>query len=135
MIDMMRPIERVVPGDRLRQTQAVVDRRGEAFRRLGVSLGEAADLVAGADDSAALYAAASEEDGLDRSPVMPAWLLVGLTGRLRIGSPAKLAGHHHQRRIEQAALSQVVEQGGDGLVGRRQELGAQNLEDVAVRVP
>ena len=48
---------------------------------------------------------------------------------------AELASHHDQRRVEQAALVQVVEQGRDGPVGRREQLVFQMREGVAVRVP
>ena len=51
------------------------------------------------------------------------------------GRPAELAGPDHQRRVEQAARGEVVEQGAEGLVGRGHQPGLQVDEVAVVRVP
>ena len=57
-----------------------------------------------------------------------------LVARLRNRQPAELAGTDHQRRIQQAALLQVGQQGGDRLVGFAGEL-PMVAGDVDVAVP
>ena len=48
---------------------------------------------------------------------------------------AELGQPHNQRRLQQAAIGQVVEQGGRALIQRRQQRVLQTREVVAVRVP
>ena len=87
--------------------------RGEVGRGDGVAVGIGPDLVAGAVDGAASDAAAGEDRAVAVRPVVAAGLGVDL------GRPAELAQRDHQRRFEQAAAGQVVDQGGEGPVGRR----------------
>src|SRR5262249_59937625 len=48
---------------------------------------------------------------------------------------AERAGHDDQRAVEQTAFVQVVQQGGNGPVGRGKEIVLQAGEVVAVQVP
>ena len=92
-----------------------------------------ADLVGLAVMDAALDAAAGEPGGEGVRVVVAAHLLRVLRP-LRHRQPAELAAPDDQRRVEQAALLQVGQQGGDGLIGLAGEL-AMVAGDVGVAVP
>src|SRR5690242_9251032 len=65
VVDVVRPIQRVLPNDRRGQSKRLVDGRGHVFRRLRIGARITAGLVRGADDRAAAHSAPREEDGLD----------------------------------------------------------------------
>jgi len=52
-----------------------------------------------------------------------------------LGHAAHLAGDQHQGFVEQAAAGEVLEKGREGLIELRQQVLAQAVEVVAVRVP
>ena len=72
--------------------------------------------------------AAGEQHREDARPVVAAGALVDA------GRPAEVGQQRHQRRLQQAALVQVVQQGGQAAVQRRQPL-LQAGEDLGVVVP
>ena len=74
----MGPILDIVPRDRRRQSQRLIDRGGQVLGRLRVGAGKSADPVGRADDPAADHSSAGEENGLDLAPVVAAGELVGL---------------------------------------------------------
>ena len=89
-------------------------------------LGRASDF---ADDAAAVDAAAAEHHGERRPPVVAAGVLVDPR------RAAELAGHDHQRRVEQAAVGQVAEQRRHAGVERRQQLVLQRVRSCCRACP
>src|SRR5262249_51489753 len=85
--------------------------------------------IGGADHLAHAQAAAGEDDGHGARPVIAAGS--GVDPR----SAAKLAVAHYQDAPVQAAVVEVLDQGGDGPVVARQIIGAEGLEVIVVRVP
>ena len=108
---------------------AEVQHRGVEVVEVGDVLdGLHAELVGGAVDRAAPDAAAGQEDGEALRVVVAA---VGAGG---VGRPAELAGPEDQRALEQPALLEVLDQGGDRPVGLPGVPLVARLE-VAVLVP
>lgn len=106
-----------MPDGGLGDAEGVVDGGGEVLGGLGVAGGVAAVFVGGADDRAAGDAAAGEEDALDEAPVVASGELgAGDLGDL--GGAAEFAGHDDEGVVEEAAVVEVVEEGGHGAVHR-----------------
>src|SRR6266550_3567765 len=76
--------------------------------------GGVADVVGGADDLAALGAAAGEPDGIAAGGMIAAFFLASA---FSAWGSAEFAGPEDQRRVEQAALLEIHQQGGDGSIG------------------
>ena len=113
-----------------------VDGRGQVGRAIGPAGRVRAHLVRLADQLAAADAGAGEDGREDGRPVVAAVLAVDVAGALADpGRAAELAGHDHQRLVEQAPGRQVVEQRRDAPVGRRQQPVLERLEVGRVRVP
>ena len=100
VIDLMRPIQIVMPDSNLRDAQCVIDRRRHTFRSLRVRCGMAADLIRRPDDAASLDAATGEEDRLHSAPVITPWKLVSTRHERNPRSPTEFARHDHQGRVE-----------------------------------
>src|SRR5205814_2242118 len=86
------------------------------------------DLVRGAEDPAPADAAPGHHQAEAVGPVVAA------AGRVELRGPAELAHHDHQGLVEQPAPVEVLDQRGEGRVGRREQLGPRPVEVVAVRV-
>src|SRR5262245_17429378 len=94
------------------------------------------DLVGRAVRLPAADAAAGGEDGLAVRPVIAACALAAAGARIaELWRAAHLAVYQHQRRVQQAALVQVAQQGREIAVELWQEMLAQTSEVAAVRVP
>lgn len=90
--------------------QCVVD-GGRHFRRGHRAIFRiATDLIRCAHDTAALHAAAGEQNGPALRPVVAA------AGRIHLRRASELAQGHHQGRVEQATLVQLFQQGGVAVV-------------------
>src|SRR5258706_15625709 len=76
--------------------------------------GGVADVVGGADDLAALHAAAGEPDRVAAGGMVAAFFIAAAFGA---GSSAEFAGPEDQSAVEQATLLQIHQQSGDGLIG------------------
>src|SRR3954453_15836478 len=102
VVDAVWAGEGVRPGDRLRQTQCLVDCRGYVLGLLWIGGRVTAYLVRRADHRAALHSPTGKEHLLDRAPVVAP----GQLGRRTLidehtWSPAELSRHHDQHVIEQ----------------------------------
>ena len=94
-------------------------RSDRMIRRIG------ADLVAGTVDLAASNAAAGQERGLAVRPMVAARLRGAAASRARITQFRRaphFARDHNQRRVQQLARVQVIEQRGKRLVELRQQV-------------
>ncbi len=69
VINKVRPVARVAPGKRARDSQRLVNGRGHVFGFLRIRRGVGPDLVGRADDRAAANSASREKHGL-RSPMI-----------------------------------------------------------------
>ena len=94
------------------EAELLQDRGVDVGDVVAVLDGVEADLVGRAVNDAALDAAAGHPD---REAVD---VMVAAVGALRAGRAAELGGEEHDRRVEQAALLQVLQQAGDRLVDR-----------------
>ena len=54
---------------------------------------------------------------------------------IHLGRPAEFTGHQDRRRVEQSVAAQSIQQRGHGLVETRQQLAAELVEIVLMRVP
>ena len=61
--------------------------------------------------------------------------MIASTVGIDLWRPAKLTEHGHQRRVEQTATFQIVDQRADGAIHRRQQRVSHQSEIVDVRVP
>jgi hypothetical protein len=86
-----------------------------------------AHVIGGPVDDPALHSAAGQQDAIALG------VMIATSGVLRPGTAAELAAEYHQRRIEKAALLEVADQAGDGLIHSAAERRV-SLH-VAVRVP
>ena len=95
------------------------------------ALGERAedDTESAVVDDADSDADSGEDAEETRTPVIAAALGIDLR------SAAEFAQHHHQRVVDPAAGFEIVKQGGNTLIERRQQIVFQRREDVAVIVP
>ena len=80
-----------------------------------------ADLIGGADHRAGLDPAAGEEDRHRLAVVVAAGALAAAADAV-VGGAAELAGPDDQGVVEQAALPEVADERGDGLVDRADSL-------------
>ena len=96
--------------------QAVEDRGVEVVDVDGVLDDVVAEVVGLAVDDAGLDAAAGQPDGEAAAVVIAAVVVVAVRA-LAVDGAAELAAPDDQRVVEQAALLQVLDQGGGGLVG------------------
>ncbi len=115
------------PGDV--DSQQVEDRCADVERRDGVAGGVASLAVGGTEDFSAADAGSGHHDRVAERPVLPSSL--GADPR----RPAEFAHQHHQGVFQQASLTEFIEQGGDGHVGRRQLPVLEVGEVVDVVVP
>ena len=76
-----------------------------------------------------LNAAAGQDDAVAVGPVVAPGVAVDL------GRPPKFAHCDHQGFLEQTAAGEIIDQGREGLVGRRNQIVLEPAEDVLVRVP
>ena len=118
----------------LRNSQSIVDRRGEILGTPWITRGMTTELVGRAEDGASGDAASGEPDALHRTPVIAAGQGNTPQGRDLRGS-AEFPCHDHEGVVEDPALLQIIEQGGDGAVGGREKVVAQIREDRLVIVP
>ena len=98
------------------EAELVQDRGVDVGDVMPVLDGVEAEFVGRAVDDAALDAAAGQPD---REAV---GVVVAAVGALRTRGAAELGGPDHERVVEQAAVLEVVEQAGDGLVDLAQRL-------------
>ncbi len=110
------------------EAEEVEDRGVQVVDVHAVLLGAEADGVGGAEEGAALDAAAGEPGGEAVGVVVAAGAALGH------GHAAELAAPDDERALEQAAALQVGEQGGDGFVGFGAHGGVVRF-DVVVGIP
>src|SRR5262249_6930000 len=116
------------------QAEQVQQRGVEVVDVDGVAGDAPADVVGGAVDVAAADAAAGQPDGEGEGVVVAAGHVGVAAAVLAQRRAAELRQPQHQRRVEQAAPLQILEQGGDGLVGHLAVVAQLGVE-VAVVVP
>ena len=104
-------------------------RGGEVGGGDGVGVGVGAELVARAEGDPAPNSAAGQDHAVAVGPVVAPGAGVDL------GRPAELAHGDDQGFLEQPAAAQVVDQGRERPVGRRDQVVLEPAEDVCVRVP
>jgi hypothetical protein len=107
-------VEDVVGGD----VEEVVDGGGDVGGGVAAGGGVGALAVGGADDLADLGAAAGEEDRAGGAPVVAAAVFVDF------GGTAELGEEDDERVVEEAALVEVVDEGGEGAVDAGDVVGA-----------
>src|SRR5258705_7196090 len=113
--------------------EQVINCRGEVVGTDRVFRGKGTGLVRSAINETALHAAAGEQDGVALRPMVTTGLLIDF------GRAAKLAHPQDQSRVEETALIELLQQGGQCLVGDRQMIFFQHWKHllivVAVSVP
>src|SRR2546429_7457 len=93
--------------------------------------GRIADVVGGADDLAALHAAAGEPEGITAGGMIAAFFIASA---FSAGSSAEFAGPEDQSAVEQAALLQIHQQSGNRLIGLAGERGV-IAKEIGVSIP
>ena len=95
----------------------------------GIGFGTGTELVAGADNGSAADTAAGQDNAVAVGPVIAA------AGAIDPRAAAELAHGDDERRVEQAAIGQVVDQRRERQVGRREQVVLEPGEDVLMGVP
>ena len=127
----------VVPGELGVVDAEQVQHRGVQVVDVDLAVDDAVAHVIGFAVGEAAFHAAAGHPGAEAFGLMFAAVFVDRSRAAEVLAPrraAELAGPEHQRVFEQAALLQVLEQRGDGLIGLLAELG-QVAADVAVMIP
>src|SRR6266851_1114037 len=104
-------------------------RGGDVIRTDRIVLGEGSAGIGSAVDLPAPDAAAGHQNRLARRPVIAAGVLVDL------GCPPEVAGPVYERLGEQPSVVEVLEQGGNGLIGLGKATAFERGEVGLVRVP
>src|SRR4051794_11882139 len=111
----------------------MINRAENIFRRDGPLGGIRRVAIAGADDTAACNACASEHHAVTLRPVIAA--IEQIAASFRLWRAAMLGHAHDQSLIQKAALLQVVQKRGKGLIEGGTELVAQARRLVLVGIP
>ena len=122
VVNVVRAVEFVFPNGGAGDAHRVINRCGEVFWLLSVRGGVSTVLVGRADDDSTLRAATSNEDRLDRSPMIATGFATGTTvGGIHFGSAAHFSDHDNQCFFQHSERLQIVEQCRDASIRRRQQ--------------
>ena len=107
---------------------------GHVLRLLGIVLWLASVGIRRADDTTTLDSASGEPDRLNRPPVIAARRL-SLADAEDLRRPAELSGHDQEGLLQEASLSEIIEECRDRAIHRREEVFLEVRKGVYVGIP